>query len=147
MDLNRSLVWMFVGSLIIGIYFNAMNVLAYRFDDLYFSSRTLIYSALLMASNMCILEILMFYNHSGILNLKLLGLFILLSILFVFILRSQFLVSDDDWLKRMISHHSTALTTSHKIRERTKNIKVKKLAEEIIETQEREIKHMRSLLE
>ena len=146
MNLTHSLIWMFIGSMIIGIYFNGMNILAYKFDHLYFSSKTLIYSALLMASNMCILETLMFYSHSGKLNIKLLILFTILSIILVLMLKNQFLVSDADWLKRMISHHSTALTTSHKIRKRTKNKKIKKLANEIIETQEREIKLMKSLL-
>ena len=46
----------------------------------------------------------------------------------------------------MISHHSTALTTSHKIKERTKNAELKKLAEDIIDTQEREIAQMKRLL-
>ncbi len=146
MNLTHSLKWMFIGSIIIGIYLNGMNILAYRYDDLYFSSKTLIYIALLMAFNMCILEILMFYNYSGKLNIKLLVLFITLAIISILMLRNQFLVSDDDWLKRMISHHSTALTTSHKIVRRTKNKMIKKLANEIIETQEREIKLMKSLL-
>ena len=43
-------------------------------------------------------------------------------------------------------HHSTALTTSKKIAMRTKNEKVRKLANEIIETQEREIKQMKDLI-
>ena len=46
----------------------------------------------------------------------------------------------------MISHHSTALTTSHKIYNKTNNPKIKKLAKDIIETQEREIKLMKSML-
>ena len=72
---------------------------------------------------------------------------IILSILVsVLLLRGQFVVSDKEWLKRMISHHSTALTTSHKIREKTNDNKIKKLAEEIIETQEREISLMKSWL-
>ena len=64
----------------------------------------------------------------------------------IFLLRKQFMVNDREWLKRMISHHSTALTTSHKIVERTENEKVRRLAEDIIDTQEREIKLMKSLL-
>ena len=95
---------------------------------------------------MCILEILMFYDHAGKFNVKLFLLFMIFSIIVVLMLRTQFLVGDDDWLKRMISHHSTALTTSHKIQKRTKNKKIKKLANEIIETQEREIKLMKELL-
>ena len=50
------------------------------------------------------------------------------------------MVDDTAWLKRMISHHSTALTTSRKIHNRTKNKKIKQLSSDIIETQEREIK-------
>ena len=99
-----------------------------------------------MASNMCILEILMFYHHSGKLNVQLLALFMTLSIILVLMLRNQFLMSDQDWVKRMISHHSTALTTSHKIKNRTKNQKIKELATQIVETQERKIKMMKRLL-
>jgi ribonuclease P protein component len=72
---------------------------------------------------------------------------IVLSIMVsILLLREQYMVSDKEWLKRMISHHSTALTTSHKIKERTKDNKIKRLAEEIIETQEKEIKIMKSWL-
>ena len=46
----------------------------------------------------------------------------------------------------MISHHSTALTTSHKVYNKTKEPKIKQLAKEIIDTQEREIQLMKSML-
>ena len=62
------------------------------------------------------------------------------------LLRQQFCVNDEQWLKRMISHHSTALTTSHIIYNKTNNPELKKLAKEIIETQEREIALMKSML-
>jgi uncharacterized protein (DUF305 family) len=55
-------------------------------------------------------------------------------------------VDDEQWLKRMIGHHSTALTTTHKIKKKTKNDKIKKLAKEIIDAQEQEIQLMKSLL-
>ena len=146
MNLNNSLIWMFIGSIIIGLFLNGMNILAFRYSDLYLSY-TLIYSASLMASLMCIVEILMYYHHSGKFSMTMFLLFLTFSIICIFLLRNQFLINDNQWLKRMISHHSTALTTSHKIKERTKNDKVKKLASEIIETQEREIKLMKSLLQ
>ena len=56
------------------------------------------------------------------------------------------MVNDEEWLKRMISHHSTAITTSEKIYNRTNNRSIKKLARDIIDTQEREITLMKSLL-
>jgi uncharacterized protein (DUF305 family) len=46
----------------------------------------------------------------------------------------------------MISHHSTALTTSNIIHSKTRDSKIKKLAKEIIDTQEREITLMKSML-
>ena len=72
---------------------------------------------------------------------------IILSIIIaILLLREQLLVNDKQWLKRMISHHSTALTTSHKIYNKTSNPKLKKLAKEIIDTQEKEITLMKSML-
>ncbi len=62
-------------------------------------------------------------------------------------LRQQAFVNDNQWLKRMISHHSTALTTSYKIKEKTDNEQIKKLAEDIIKEQEEEIQLMESLLQ
>lgn len=145
MNLTNSLVWMFVGSILIGVFMNGMNILAYRFSDLYLS-KTLVYSAMLMASNMCILEVFMFYNHSGKFPLNVFLFFMLLSIGSVILLRQQIWIQDKDWLKRMISHHSTALTTSHNIEEKTENKNIKNLARQIIVTQEKEINLMKQYL-
>jgi len=64
----------------------------------------------------------------------------------ILLLREQLLVDDKQWLKRMISHHSTALTTSHKIYNKTSDPNIKKLSKQIIETQEKEIEQMKSML-
>lgn len=146
MNLTDSIIWMFVGSLIIGIFFNGMNFLANKFSDIYFNAKTLIYIALLMASNMCILEVLMYYSSSGELNIYYLLSFLLFSAFCVFLLRNQAFINDNDWLRRMISHHSTAITTSKKIYERTENPLIKKLSRDIIITQEKEIAYMKQLL-
>ena len=146
MDLKKSLVWMFVGSLVIGLLFNGMNVLAYRLRDLYLST-TLVLSALLMAFLMCALETLMYYSSKATPERGgLFVLFLVVSLLTALILHKQCSVTDSQWLKRMISHHSTALTTSHQIRNKTKNPRVSRLATDIITTQEREIKEMRDIL-
>lgn len=144
--LIKSSIFMFVGSVILGIFLNGMNVLAYKFNHIYFSAKTLIYIALFMASNMVLLEILMYYEHSKQFPKTMFIFFILLSCCLVVILRKQLFINDKDWLKRMISHHSTALTTSHRIKNKTKDKDVKKLASQIIDTQEKEIKQMKQLL-
>ena len=136
----------FIVMIIIGVLFNPMNMLAFRTNDLYLSL-TLFYGGLLMAANMLWAHEIIHYLTVGHFNKYIFLIGIGSSILItVGLLRKQLLVDDKQWLKRMISHHSTALTTSHKIYNRTNNLKLKKLAKEIIETQEREIQLMKSML-
>lgn len=137
---------MFIVMVIIGMMFNPMNILAYRFSDLYIS-QTLFYGGLLMASNMIWAHEIVHYLSMGHFNMLVFYVGIILSICTsTLLLRQQFLVDDKQWLRRMISHHSTALTTSHKIHNKTSNFKLKKLAKEIIDTQENEIQLMKSML-
>ena len=137
---------MFIVMVIIGMLFNPMNILAYRFSDLYIS-QTLFYGGLLMASNMMWAHEIVHYLSMGHFNMLVFSLGIILSIgISILLLRQQLLVDDKQWLRRMISHHSTALTTSHKIYNKTNNPKLKKLAKEIIDTQEKEIQLMKSML-
>jgi hypothetical protein len=135
----------FLVMLIVGICFNPMNILTYRFDDLYLSL-TLFYGGVLMASNMMWSHEIVHYLSMGHFNqnIFLLGLF--LSGVSVYLLRSQLFVTDEQWLKRMISHHSTALTTSHNILNKTKDMEVKELANDIIEIQDDEIEFMKKYI-
>lgn len=136
---------MFITMIVIGMLFNPMNMLAYRFDDFYISL-TLFYGGLLMASNMVWGHEIVHYLSMGMFDKKSFIIGIILSILVVCLLRTQLYVSDEQWLKRMISHHSTALTTSHIIHKKTKNEKLKQLVKDIIETQKYEIQLMKSML-
>ena len=143
--LRRQLI-MFVVMVIVGVLFNPMNILAYRFNDLYLSL-TLFYGGLLMASNMVWAHEIVHYFSMGHFNILVFSVGVILSVLIsLYLLRDQFMVNDKEWLKRMISHHSTAITTSEKIYNRTNNRSIKKLARDIIDTQEREITLMKSLL-
>ena len=135
----------FIVMIIIGMLFNPMNMLAYRLDDLYISL-TLFYGGILMASNMVWAHEIIHYLSMGHFNKYIFIIGILLSISLIIILRQQLFIDDAQWLKRMISHHSTALTTTHKIYNKTSNTHVKKLATDIITAQEKEITQMKSLL-
>ena len=136
---------MFIIMVFVGISFNAMNMLVFRFDDLYLSL-TLFYGGLIMASNMIWAHEIIHFIYHGKMNKIIFSIGIILTILTTFIIRSQIFVDDNQWLRRMISHHSTALTTSHKIKNKTQNSKLKQLAEDIIDTQEKEISQMKQLL-
>lgn len=137
---------MFIVMVITGMLFNPMNILAYRFTDLYIS-QTLFYGGLLMASNMMWAHEIVHYLSMGHFNIMIFSIGIILSIsAAILLLRQQLLVGDKQWLRRMIPHHSTALTTTHKIFNRTNNSEIKNLAKEIIETQEKEIRLMKAML-
>lgn len=136
----------FIVMVIIGMLFNPMNILAYRFTDLYLSL-TLFYGGVLMASNMIWGHEIIHYLSMGHFNMLDFSVGIILSIsVSVLLLRQQLLVNDKQWLRRMIPHHSTALTTTHNIYNRTTNPKIKDLSKEIIDTQEKEIQLMKSML-
>ncbi len=141
---------MFIVMTIVGILFNAMNALAFRFSDLFLST-TLFYGGLLMAANMMWAHEIVHYLSMGHFNAFVFGFGIVLSLLIVFyLLRNQFLVDDKQWFKRMISHHSTAITTTTSLlnkKEYTENNpELRQLARDIIDTQEREIKMMKRML-
>jgi len=144
-SLYKNQMIMFVVMVIVGMLFNPMNILAYRLSDLYMS-QTLFYGGLLMASNMMWAHEIVHYLSMGHFNMLIFSIGTMLSICISILLRQQILVDDKQWLRRMIPHHSTALTTSHKIYNKTTNPEIKRLAKEIIDTQEKEIKLMKSML-
>lgn len=135
----------FIINVIIGITLNPMNLLAYRFDDLYLSL-TLFYGGLTMASNMIWSHEIIKYLVSKEFNFQYFIFGITLLAITIFIMRKQILIDDKQYIRRMIGHHSTALTTSHEILEKTKNKKLKKLAKDIIDSQEGEIHLMKEML-
>lgn len=137
---------MFATMVIVGMLFNPMNALAYRLSDLYVSL-TLFYGGVLMASNMLWSHEIVHYLSMGHFDPVKFGIGAVLSVgATVLLLRNQLFVSDAQWLRRMISHHSTALTTSRVVRDRTADPTVRQLATDIIDTQEREIDLMKRLL-
>lgn len=146
LDSYKKHIIMFIVMVIIGVLFNPMNILVYRLSDLYIS-QTLFYGGLLMGSNMVWAHEIVRYLSMGHFDIKTFLVGLMLSVFVsIFLLRQQILVDDEQWLKRMVSHHSTALTTSHKIFNKTNNPKIKKLAEDIINTQDKEIDIMKSML-
>ena len=141
----RHQIIMFIVMVIIGMTFNPMNMLAYKFVHLNISL-TLFYGGLLMASNMIWSHEVVHYLSMNMFNTKLFFIGIVLSVISVILLRKQLFVDDKQWMKRMIPHHSTALTTSYNIYNKTKDERIKQLSKNIIDTQEKEIKLMKSYL-
>jgi hypothetical protein len=140
---------MFVVMVLVGVLFNPMNILVYKINDLYLSL-TLFYSGLLMASNMIWAHEIVHYLYMGHLNMSTFIIGISLSIgVSILLLREQLFVTDKQWLRRMIGHHSTALTTTTELLKTNNfkhNPKIYRLAKDIVYNQEREILFMKSFL-
>ena len=104
------------------------------------------YMSVIMALLMGLLEVFMFDIHMRIISLYYyLILFFMLSI-FIYLYRNQIYIEDKDYLTEMIEHHSMAVLTSEEILQKTQSERIKKLAESILTTQEKEIEYMRQLI-
>lgn len=62
-----------------------------------------------------------------------------------FLIRRQYLVTEDQYIKGMIPHHSMAILMSEEIKNKTSNPKIIDLANRIISSQTKEIKEMEEL--
>jgi Ca2+/Na+ antiporter len=104
------------------------------------------YMSVIMALLMGLLEVLMYDNHMNTLSVYYYLYLGFLLVIFIYLYRNQIYIDDKDYLNEMIEHHSMALLTSEEILQKTNSEEVKKLAENIISTQEKEIKYMKSLV-
>ena len=144
MYLHQSLFFMLFGSFV--IQFFIMSVLM---TNKLLNIRSTIgkfYISCIMALLMGFLEVLMYDFHMGSISIiYYLSLILSLSI-FVYLYRNQSYIYDKDYLNEMIEHHSMALLTSDEILEKTSDERVKRLAENIVSTQQAEIEYMSKLL-
>ena len=144
MELKYSLYTMMIGSFI--IQFIVMScIMTNSYKNITFSVGKF-YLSVIMALLMGLLEVLMFDIHMRIISLYYyLILFFILSI-FIYLYRNQIYIEDKDYLTEMIEHHSMAVLTSEEILQKTQSERIKKLAESILTTQEKEIEYMRQLI-
>ena len=144
MDLRFSVYFMAISSFVIQyIFMSLMMTNSYR--NITFSLGKF-YMSSIMALTMAFVEVLMNDIHFGTININYYLAIIFLLVAFIYLYRNQMYIDDKEYLKEMIEHHSMALLTSEEILQKTHTENVKKLAENIVETQEKEIECMNYLL-
>lgn len=128
------------------IMFGLMYLNTYALEHVLWSE-TRMWMALLMGATMAVVMLLFMLNmypkkklNAGIL----IGAVVVFS-LSLWLVRSQSTVNDVEYMKAMIPHHSIAIMTSE--RAQIIDPRVRKLADEIIEAQKREISEMKYLIE
>ncbi len=128
-------------SMYVTMYFNT-----YEFSHVFFSV-TRVYMTLIGIGGMAIIMFL-FMRSMYTNKLKNIGIILgslLLMGISTFLVRKQIPIDDVNWMKAMIPHHSIAILTSN--RADLKDPEVKKLAQEIIKAQEKEIAEMKKMIE
>ena len=140
---NRSNYWKFgamIGTSMI-VMFGLMYLNTYAFEHVRWSE-TRFYMTFIMGAAMAVVMLsfmLNMYKDSRI-NLAIFGGSALVFLLALWLVRSQTTVEDRSYMKAMIPHHSIAIMTSK--RAGIEDVRVRKLADEIIKAQRREIKEM-----
>lgn len=138
-------VTLFVIMFFVSLLFNSMNILAHSIRDIYISY-TLLYSSLYMASTMIWAHEIVHYLSMGMINYFVLFVGIFMSIFFSVIMRQQLYIDEKQWMKRMIGHHSTALTTTKQLLKKNVSPDIVNFAKNIVYTQENEIHKMKLYL-
>ena len=105
------------------------------------------YISVIMAILMGLLEVAMYDYHMSSISIFYYLFLVLILAIFVYLYRTQTYIYDNDYLNEMIEHHSMALLTSEEILQKTSSERVKRLAENIISTQQAEIEYMSRLLD
>jgi hypothetical protein len=124
------------------MYLNSYQIL----DHAWFSETRLFMTTIMGGAMMAIMLFFMLgmYKNSRINTVIFMGS-ALMIVLAVWLVRSQVTVDRVDYMEGMIPHHSIAILTSE--RAGIEDLRVRELADEIIEAQRREIKEMEWLIE
>ncbi len=127
------------------VMFGLMYLNTYQLDHVFFSE-TRTYMALVMgaAMSLVMLGFMRGMYPSTRMNAGIAAASLVVLAVALWLVRSQATVDDVSYMKAMIPHHSIAILTSG--RANIADPRVRKLADEIIEAQRREIGEMKALI-
>jgi hypothetical protein len=122
-----------------------MYLNTYSADHIYWSE-TRAYMALIMGASMAVVMLLFMLGmyDSTKMNATILAASVVVFAGALYLVRSQTTVEDVSYMRAMIPHHSIAIMTSR--RAHISDPRVRKLADEIIKAQVREIGEMKTLI-
>ncbi|WP_075222696.1 DUF305 domain-containing protein [Acuticoccus yangtzensis] len=128
------------------IMFGLMYLNTYLFEHVFFSE-TRTYMAIMMGATMAIIMLAFMLGMYKNMRLNAV-IFAVSAVVFagsLYLVRSQITVGDTSYMRAMIPHHSIAIMTSS--RADISDPRVRKLADEIIYAQDKEIAEMRYLID
>ena len=144
MKITHTMIIMFVGSFVIQ-YFVMPPIMIEQFSE-FTNNIGKAYMSIIMGILMVLLEVAMHDHQYGVCSTNFYVALVVALVLFIYLYRKQVAIKDKQYLEGMIEHHSMALLTSKEILKKTDDYNIAKLAKNIIQSQETEIKTMKSLL-
>jgi len=134
---------MIIISIIAGLL-STMNIWAVNIDHVRLHIND-IYMILLMTSWMILLMNIYYFDHIKNANINII-IGLVSIVLIIYCIRTQVLIDDTQFLNGMIPHHSMAIQMAKQIKYKTTNENIKELANNIIDTQNKEIQLMDNIL-
>ena len=137
--------FLMIGTSMIVMFF-LMYLHSYQIIDHFWFSETRLFMTMIMGAAMMAIMLafmLGMYKNKTANAAIFIGAAVLLG-LSIWLVRSQVTVTGVDYMEGMIPHHSIAVLTSE--RAKIEDLRVRKLADEIIEAQRREIREMEWLI-
>lgn len=127
------------------VMFGVMYLNTYQLEHVFFS-QTRAWMTLVMISTMAVIMLgyMLDMYKSRRMNVVIAVASVVVFTLALWLVRSQTTVDDVSYMKAMIPHHSIAILTSE--RAHVNDPRVRKLANQIIEAQRREIEEMKALI-
>ncbi len=140
--------WRFAGMIVTAmiLMFGVMYLNTYVFEHVLWSE-TRFWMTFVMGAVMAVVMLAFMLNmyKNRMINIAIFAGSIIVFSLSLWLVRSQSTIGDAEYMKAMIPHHSIAIMTSE--RAQISDPRVRKLADEIIESQRREIAEMKYLIE
>jgi len=144
MKIHHTVIVMFIGSFMIQ-YFLMPPIMVNKNKNIT-NSVGKAYLSIIMGLFMVGQEIMMHDHQYHVVSIPTYIILALLIAGFVYLYRKQIGIYNKQYLEEMIEHHSMALLTSEQILLKTNDYDVIKLAKNIIQTQEDEIRQMREII-
>lgn len=115
--------------------------------DHFYNSQGMVFMALLMGSSMAVIMLLLMLDmyKDRRMNIIIVAVSTIVFAGSLYLLRSQQTVGDSAFIRMMIPHHSMAILSSENAK--VSDDRLRKIADQIIESQKREISEMKTLLE
>lgn len=128
------------------LMYGVMYLNTYEISHVYFSE-TRLYMTILSTAVMAIVMLLFMLNmlDDKRMNTAIIAVSVLVFLTSFVLMRNQTTVDDVDYMEQMIPHYSIAILTSENAK--IEDPRVRKLADDIIEAQKREIDEMSKLID